>query len=161
DAAIEPLRRVMVGYRSGEGEAQDVAAGVGIAPEVDSEESLRVEAPGRLLARLAHHGGEQGLAALDVSGRLIEEQAAVDALLNEEETTVSFCNRRNSDIRLPAHAGDCSGDSTPARSPQAMLGSARVPDLIEFLQVDTGDCGVVDVSHPVPGIRAHAVYDRA
>src|SRR5690348_13386494 len=112
---------------------------------------------------------------LDVSGRLIKQQAAVDALLDHEEATVSLCDGCYGDIRLPAHVADCNGPklesewsarptraaSAPARRPQAVLGGARVPDLIEFLQVDTRDRGIIDVSHSVPGVRTHAVDDRA
>src|SRR5215510_10571775 len=108
DAAVEPLRGVMVADTSGEGETQDLAAVRGVVPQVDPEQRLRLEPPRGLLARLAHHRREEGLAALDMPSRLIEQQTAVDAFLNHQKATAGLGDRRDRYIRPPAHGADCS-----------------------------------------------------
>src|SRR5581483_7146283 len=51
--------------------------------------------------------------------------------------------------------------SAAAGGAQAVLGRARVPDLVEFLQVEARDRRIVDVRDTVPGVGAHAVDDGA
>ncbi len=77
DAAVERLRGIVVTHRAGKSEAQDRAAAGRVAPQVHAHQASRLKAPGGLFARLAHHRCEQGLAALDVAGRLIEQQRGV------------------------------------------------------------------------------------
>src|SRR5262249_7171739 len=84
DAAVEPLCRVVIAHAADEGETQDLAGARRVMPQVNPEQSLWLETPGGFLARLAHDGGEQRLAALDVPRRLIEQHTAVDALLNHQ-----------------------------------------------------------------------------
>src|SRR3981189_3244575 len=50
--------------------------------------------------------------------------------------------------------------SAAACGAQAALDRARVPHLIEFLQVQPGGRRVVDVGDPVPAVGAHTVDDR-
>ena len=67
---------------------------------------MRLEAPGGLLAHLAHHGLEQRLAVLDVAGGLVEDQAAVDALLDDQEAAVGLGDGRDGDFGLCGHASE-------------------------------------------------------
>ena len=78
DSVIEGLARVVIRDRASEGEPHGRAAGGRVAPEVDSEQTPRLKAPCGLLADLAHHGGEEGLAALYMTGRLVVDQPSAD-----------------------------------------------------------------------------------
>ena len=98
DAAIQRLRGVVIGHGAAEGKAHRGAAGAGIAPEVDADQLARGEAPRGLLAHLAHDRLEQRLAGLDVAGGLVEDQAAIDALLDDEEAAVDLRDGRNGDL---------------------------------------------------------------
>src|ERR1700738_3578951 len=60
-----------------------------------------------------------------------------------------------------ATVGETSGrQSAAACDAQAVLDRARVPHLIEFLQIQPGGHRVVDVGDTVPAVGAHTVDDR-
>ena len=108
NAAIEFLSGVMVRDCTGEGEAQGAAPGGGVTPQVHAQQRGRFKAPRGLLAYLAYHGRKQGLTALDVSGRLIENQPVVDALFHDQEAAGRFRDGRDGYVRRSGHAGDYS-----------------------------------------------------
>ena len=62
------------------------------------------EAPAGFLERLAHDRVEEGFAVLEMSGRLVEDQAAARAFLDEQELTVAFDDGRDRHVGLPDHA---------------------------------------------------------
>src|SRR6185437_5133712 len=90
DAVIELLIAAVVGDCARERKALRGAAGARMAPEIDAHELIRREEPGGLLAHLTDDGLEQRLAGLDVSCRLVQDEAAVDALLDDEKAAVRF-----------------------------------------------------------------------
>jgi len=106
DPVVELLSGVMVRDRTGEGEAQGAPTVGGVAPQVHAQQRLRLEAPRGLLAYLADHRRKQGLTALDVSGRLIENQPVVDALFHDQEAAGRLRDGRDGYVRRSGHAGD-------------------------------------------------------
>src|ERR1700732_1667085 len=43
---------------------------------------------------------------------------------------------------------------------KSVLRSARVPHRIELCQIKLGDRRIVEVGYAIPGVRAHAIYNR-
>src|SRR5258708_31108561 len=121
DPPIELLPGVVIGDRADEGETQRAAAVGGIAPQVDAEQCARLKAPGGLLAHLAHHGRVERLAPLDVTGGLVDDQAVVDALLDEEQAAGRLRDGRDGDVRTRGHGEDYSrrGNATGAMQASA------------------------------------------
>src|SRR6202030_4358329 len=169
NAAIESLSGVVVRDCSGEGKAQGTAPVGRVTPQVHAQQRARFKAPRGLFAHLAYHGRKQGLTALDVSGRLIENQPVVDALFHDQDAAGRFRDGRDGYVRRWGHAGDYSRrrrdsagteGSAAACGAQTVLDRARVPHLIEFLHVQARGHRVVDVGDTVPAVGAHTVDDR-
>src|SRR5487761_372560 len=163
DAFIQLLSVTMISDYAGEGETLGGATGAGMAPEVDPDELVRCEEPGGLFAHLADHGLEQRLASLGVSGGLIEDEAPIDALLDDEKAAGGLGRGRDGNLGI-GHGRNyipsgAEADLYAAYGVQPVLGRAGIPDLIEFLQVQARDRRIVDVRDAVPGIGAHAVDD--
>ena len=104
DAPVERLLRTMIVHCTAEGEAQEAAAVHRIAPQVDADQSVGPEPPRGLLARFADRRFEQGFAILEMSGGLVQHQAAGDPLLDHEKATVELDDRRDGDLGIPGHA---------------------------------------------------------
>jgi hypothetical protein len=85
--------------RKGEAQVGDVA--LGPRPLIDADQRRRPEAPGGLLQRLARAGGDQRLALVEVPGRLVEAQAVVGFLLDQQEAAVALDQRGDGDIGFP------------------------------------------------------------
>ena len=105
---------------------------------------------------------EQRFAVLDVAGGLVEDEAAVDALLDDQEAAVGLGNSGDGDVgrAQPCAAIIAAGvgpgrrlRSAAAGDAQAVLGCAGVPDAVEFLQVQPRRRRVVDVGDAVPACR--------
>src|ERR1051326_1938214 len=86
-------------------EAQEGHVLRGVVPAVDADERGRLEAGRRLLEHSPPARGDERLAGVEMSGRLVQHQPAFDALLHEQKTAVALddgCDRRR---RLPhSHA---------------------------------------------------------
>src|SRR5262249_2388205 len=105
----------------------------GASPKIDADEHLRLETPGGLIARFTDDGIEKGFPALHVSRGLVEYQATVDQLLDDEEAPVVFRNRGNGDFRLGGrHAAiiAAGGSAAAAGDSQTLIYSAGVPDRV-------------------------------
>src|SRR3546814_10914735 len=65
---------------------------------IDAEHMRRAHVPAGFFERLANGTFNQGFAALPVTGRLVEQGRAVDALLDDQEAAVAFDNTGDDDM---------------------------------------------------------------
>src|SRR3546814_12401747 len=65
---------------------------------IDAEHMRRAHVPAGFFERLANGTFNQGFAALPVTGRLVEQGRAVDALLDDQEAAVAFDNAGDDDM---------------------------------------------------------------
>ena len=72
-------------------------------PEVDARDRFGAEVAPRLLARFAYNRLDEGLAGLEVAGRLVEHDAARGALLHEQEAAAVLRDGRDGDVELQGH----------------------------------------------------------
>src|SRR5262249_30852064 len=78
--------------------------GVEAIPEIKADDVLGVEPMARLLECLADHGGEQRFSALEMSGRLVEDElVGACALLDHEEPAAALDDRGYRDVDAPCH----------------------------------------------------------
>src|SRR2546423_1343028 len=71
--------------RSGEAKAQERHVLRGVMPAIDADQRLGLEAVRGLLEHFAPASGDQRFARIEVPRRLVEHQAAIDALLDKQE----------------------------------------------------------------------------
>src|SRR6266446_4779556 len=89
---------------AGEAEAEERDVFRCIVPAVDAHERARLEVVRRLLQHLAAASSDERLARIQVAGRLIEHQPAVDPLFDEKEPPAALDHRGDGNARLPDHA---------------------------------------------------------
>jgi hypothetical protein len=82
DPVIKGLLRLMVIDDATECEPHGRYAAIGATPQVHPNQGLRLETPCSFFAGLANDCSDQGLASFDVTGRLIEHQALIDAFFD-------------------------------------------------------------------------------
>src|SRR5258708_31326392 len=111
NSMIERLRGVMIIDRAAECESNGSHAAGRAAPQIHADQGLRLEPPGRLFADFANDRSQQCFTVLDVSGGLIEDQALIDALLDDEKAAIGFPDR--GDFNFGLLSGRASG---PARN---------------------------------------------
>src|SRR6185312_1579428 len=109
DSPVQGLRGIMVLDLAGEGEPHVGSSRGRGSLEVDSNKGLRLKPPGRLFANLTHHRREQSLPLLDLTGGLVEDEAEIDALFDQEEAASSLRNGGDRDIRRTCHVTNYSG----------------------------------------------------
>jgi len=100
DSVIQGLRAIVVGDRALKSKAFRRDTGCRITPQVHADQRQRLEPPGRLLPDLAHDGGKQRFALLHVAGGLIENETALDALLDDEKTPLALRDGRHGYVRI-------------------------------------------------------------
>src|SRR5512135_2615905 len=135
DAAVERTRRIVIAHRAGERDAQEGAILVLGTPDIDAEQGPGLEAPRRFLEGFADDGFEEGLAILEVPGRLVDDHAAARAFFHEEESAVDLGDGRHGHVRFPYHARHytCPGfgaalrNRSPWRAARAGSGSRPRP----------------------------------
>jgi len=103
DAVVERLLCAVIIDRTAEGETQEAAAVDGTAPEVGADQRVGTKSPRGLFAGFADHRFHEGFTILEVSGRLIEHQAAGDPLLDHEKAAVELGDRGHGDLGIPGH----------------------------------------------------------
>src|SRR6185503_16396745 len=73
-------------------------------PEIEADDLLGLESVPGFLERLADDGGKHRFAALQMPGRLVQdESAARGALLDHEEPAAALDDRRDGDVDAPCH----------------------------------------------------------
>src|SRR5205085_10033316 len=103
DLLVEaPLERI--GDLAREAKAQERHVLLRVMPAVDADQRVWRERMRRLLQHLTPAGGDERLAGIEVSGRLVQHQATIDALLDKEESPVALDHRGDRDARTPSHA---------------------------------------------------------
>jgi hypothetical protein len=100
DAVVERLCSLVVIYGAAKSEAHCGDTALGASPQVHANERGWYESPGSFLANLTDDGLQQRFPMLDVSGRLIEDEALVDPLLYYEEATVALGDSGDGDFGL-------------------------------------------------------------
>ena len=103
--AVEDRAGELLDRLGAEGEAQEGRAVVPAGPLVDPDQGLRPHDPAGLLQGLARGRVDQGLARLEVPGRLVDHQAAAHALLHEQEAPVAFHDRGDGGVGPPDSVG--------------------------------------------------------
>jgi hypothetical protein len=98
DAVIKRLLRLMIIDHAAEREAHRGDATLGASPQIDTNQRFRLETPCSFFASFANDRGKQRLSLLDVTGRLVEYQALVDAFFDYEEATVRFSDCGDGDF---------------------------------------------------------------
>ena len=73
---------------------------------IDADQETRHEGVSRFLERLAHDRRGQRLAALQVSGRLIEPDSFVGLFLDQQKRAVALDDGGDGDMGLPNHDDD-------------------------------------------------------
>jgi len=64
----------------------------------------RLEVVGGFFQRFAHHGVDQGLSCFEMAGRLVEGQASLGFLLDQQEFSIALDDGSDGDIGFPDHA---------------------------------------------------------
>ena len=72
-------------------------------PVIDADHMRRPEAIGRFFQRFAHHGIDQRLVFFQMAGRLVEGQADLGFLLDQQELAVATNNGGNGNVGFPDH----------------------------------------------------------
>jgi hypothetical protein len=103
DAGIERLGGVVIVHGAAEGEAQEAAPIVGVAPEVHANQGFGRQAPRGFLACLADHRFDESFRVFEMARGLIEHQAAGDAFLDHEETALALHDGGHGDVRIRSH----------------------------------------------------------
>src|ERR1700728_1941087 len=103
DRRIEHPVGGKIADRTAEGKAHGRVP-AGAAPLIDTEQPLRREPPRGLLQHLAYHRINERFPILEVSGWLIEHQAAANALLYQQESRIAFDHGGDCDVGLKDHA---------------------------------------------------------
>src|SRR5256885_13936680 len=70
-------------------------------PAVDAHQRGRLEAVRSFFHDFARTSRDQALAGIEMPGGLVEDQAAIDALLDEEEAPIPFDDCGDRDARPP------------------------------------------------------------
>ena len=89
--------------------AQEALGLIGLLPEVDADERLRMERPGRLFQRFAHDRIDELLALFHVARRLVEHHAIGDAFLDQQKLPVTFDDGGDGEIGTKDHEGTITG----------------------------------------------------
>jgi hypothetical protein len=100
DSVVERLCSLVVIYAAVKSEAHRRDTTLRALPQVHADQRCGFKSPGSLLANLTDDCLQQRLSALDVPGRLIEDEALVDPLLNYEKATVALGDGGNGDFGL-------------------------------------------------------------
>ena len=73
----------------------------GPRPLIDADQRRRPEVPGRFLQRLAGAGGHQRFAFVEMPGRLVEADAVLGLLLDQQKAAVALDERGDGDVGFP------------------------------------------------------------
>ena len=104
---IQRTARVVVAQITGECEAQVGDVAFRARPLVDPDQRRRSERPRRLLEGLARAGIDQRFAGVEVARRLVDANAVLGFLFDQQETAVALDQRGDGDIRLPGALHAC------------------------------------------------------
>jgi hypothetical protein len=103
DAGVQRLRGAMIVHHAAEREAQERTAVQRTAPQIGSDECLGPQAPGGFLARLADDRFDERFSVLEMARGLVQHEASLDALFDEEKAAVALDDGGYRDLGVPAH----------------------------------------------------------
>ena len=86
---------------AGKRDAQYLPAVLRPGPLVDADQIGQLDGPAGFLERFATRGLGQRFVRFQVAGRLVDDEFAANALLDDEETPIARDDRRHRDIRPP------------------------------------------------------------
>ena len=109
DAAIEAARRVVAADPAAERHAQEAARLLRLFPEIDADQRLGVEGPGRFFERLADDRVDELLARSTWPAGWLNTMRLADALFDEQELAVAFDDGGDGEVGSKDHEGSISG----------------------------------------------------
>src|SRR3954469_17513859 len=104
DTLVELASRFDARGAPAEAESQERHVLRGVMPAIDADERFRLEMVRGLLEHLAAAGVDQRFTRIEMARGLVEDQPAVDPLLDQKELPVALDHGRDGHAGLPDHA---------------------------------------------------------